>query len=126
MIYIIVKLHNSSHLLNVYLNNAIWQGFTEGVLQAVLFAVLCFKSGLVTSVGRGVRPLSLLCVAKRKKRNKVRKERVSKQKLLKKRLSTRSACYFLSHTRAFKIKKVFLLANHGGRQYFSVFHGSSP
>ena len=77
-------------------------------------------------VDRTGRPLSLLCVAKRKKRDKVRKERVSKQKLLKKRLSTRSTCYFFSHTRASRIKKVFLLANHGGRQYFSVFHGSSP
>ena len=40
-----------------------------------------------------------------------------------KRLSPRSKYYCFSHSRAFRIRKFFLSANHGGRQYFSVFHG---
>ena len=124
--YVIVKLHNSSHLLNVYLNNAIWQGFTEGVIQAVLFAVLCFKSGLVTPSGPRGPPTFTFVRSKKKKERQSKKRKSFKAETIKKRLSTRSTCYFFSHNRASRIKKVFLLANHGGRQYFSVFHGSSP
>ena len=42
-----------------------------------------------------------------------------------KRLSPRSKCYCFSHSRASRIQKFFLTANHGGRYYFSVFHGPS-
>ena len=40
-----------------------------------------------------------------------------------KRLSARSKYYCFSHSRASRIRNFFLSANHGGRQYFSVFHG---
>ena len=34
-----------------------------------------------------------------------------------------SKYYCFSHSRASRIQKFFLSANHGGQQYFSVFHG---
>ena len=40
------------------------------------------------------------------------------------RLSLSSKLYCLSHSRASRTQKFFLSANHGGRQYFSVFRGS--
>ena len=40
-----------------------------------------------------------------------------------KRLSPRSKYYCFSHSRASRIRKFLLSANHGGRQYFPVFHG---
>ena len=40
-----------------------------------------------------------------------------------KRLPPRSKYYFFSRSRASRIQKFFLSANHGGRQYFSVFYG---
>ena len=40
-----------------------------------------------------------------------------------KRLPPRSKYYFFSRSRASRIQKFFLSANHGGQQYFSVFHG---
>ena len=39
-----------------------------------------------------------------------------------KRLSPRSKYYCLSHSRASRIWKFFLSVNHGGWQYFPVFH----
>lgn len=42
-----------------------------------------------------------------------------------KRLPPRSKCYYSSQSRASRIQKLFLSANHGGRQYFSMFHGLS-
>ena len=42
-----------------------------------------------------------------------------------KRLSLRSKCYCFSHSRVFRIQKIFLSASHGGPQYFSVFRAPS-
>ena len=42
-----------------------------------------------------------------------------------KRLSPKSKCYCFSHCKASRIQKFSLSANHGGQQYFSVFHGPS-
>ena len=42
-----------------------------------------------------------------------------------KRLSPRLKCYCFSHSRASIIQNFFMLANNGGRQYFSVLHGPS-
>ena len=42
-----------------------------------------------------------------------------------KRLSPRLNCYCFSHSRAPRIQKFFLSADHGGREYFSLFLGPS-
>ena len=60
-----------------------------------------------------------------KKNGKQRKKRKSFKAATTKRLSPRSKCYSFSHPRASRIQKIFLSANHGDRQYFSVFHGPS-
>ena len=66
-------------------------------------------------------PPPLFCEAKRKRRNKEIKERLSKQK----RLSPRLKCYCFSYSRASRTQKFFCWANRGGQQYLSVFHGPS-
>ena len=43
-----------------------------------------------------------------------------------KRLSPRSKYHCFSHSTASRIRKFFLSANHGGQQYFSVFHDPPP
>ena len=74
--------------------------------------------------GRGAMALTFLHSKKkigkqREKRNNFKAETI-------KRLSPRSKCYCFSHSRLFRIQKIFFLANHGGRQYFPLFHGPSP
>ena len=59
-------------------------------------------------------PSTLLC-SKKKKRKTGKKERHS----------PKSKCYCFSHSRASRLETYFLSANHGGQQYFSVFHGPS-
>ena len=66
--------------------------------------------------GHGLPPLFF--VVKRKSGEKGKKERVSKQKLLK-------GCHQGQNVDVSAIQKFFLSANHGGRHYFSVFHGPS-
>ena len=61
----------------------------------------------------------------KKKKGKQRKARKTFKAESIKRLSLRSKLYCLSHSRVSRIQKKFLSANHGGRQYFSVFHGPS-
>ena len=73
--------------------------------------------------GGGAWPLTFLHSKKKtgkkgEKRNNFRGETI-------KRLSQRSKCYCFSHSRAFKIQKFFLSANHCDRKYFPVFHGPS-
>ena len=64
--------------------------------------------------------LPLFCVAKR---NKEKKESFKAEAI--RRLPPKSKCYCFSHSRASRIQKFFWSANHGGRQYLSVFHGPS-
>ena len=40
-------------------------------------------------------------------------------------MSPRLKCYYFSHSRASRIQKFFFSDNHGGQQYFSMFHGPS-
>ena len=61
--------------------------------------------------------------SKRKKRET--KEKKSFRAGTIKRLSPRSKCYCFNHSRVSQIQKCSFLSNHGGRQYFSVFHGPS-
>ena len=61
----------------------------------------------------------------KKKKVKQRKARKTFKVKTIKSLSLRPKLYCLSHSRASRIQKCFLSANHGGRQYFSVFHGPS-
>ena len=87
------------------------------------------KSGPATpgGEGRGGMASPLFCIAKRKKGDKGKKDRISKQILLKGMvkilLSPRSKYYCFSHSRASRIRKFFLSANHVGLQYISVFYG---
>ena len=61
---------------------------------------------------------------KRKKENKRKKRKTFKAETIK-RLSPSSKCYCFSHSRASKIQIFFFSANHAGRRYLPVFHGSS-
>ena len=65
----------------------------------------------------------LFCVAKRKKGNKEERKSIKAETI--KRLSPKSKCHCFSHCRVSRIQNFFLSANHGDRQYFSVFHGPS-
>ena len=62
------------------------------------------------------------CVVKTKKRRQREKRKGFKVETIK-RLSPRSKYYCFSHSRASRIRKLSLSTNHGGRQYFLVFHG---
>ena len=55
-----------------------------------------------------------------------KKGRVSKQKLLKGCCQRQNVTVFLAILERPEFKTFSLLANHGGRQYFSVFHGPYP
>ena len=67
-------------------------------------------------------PPPFFCVAK-KKENQEKKERFSKQKLLKGCHQDQNFAVLAILDCLDCLEKCFLLANHGGRQYFSVFHG---
>ena len=62
-------------------------------------------------------PSPYFCVTNGKKRNKEKKELVSKQKHLK-------GCHQGQNVTVL-LTKFFMPLNHGGRQYFSLFHGPS-
>ena len=78
----------------MYLNNAIWQGFTEGVLQAVLFAVLCFKSGLVTPSGPRGLPNFTFVRSKKKKERQSKKRKSFKAETIKKKAVNKVSMLF--------------------------------
>ena len=69
-------------------------------------------------------PPQLFCVTKKKKRKQRKARKTFKAETIK-RLSPRSKLYCLSHSRASRIQNFFWSANHGGQQYFTVFHGLS-
>ena len=64
---------------------------------------------------------TFLCSKKKKGRQREKRKGFKAETI--KRLSPRSKCYCFNHSRASRIQKFFLLVNHGGRQYISVFHG---
>ena len=64
-------------------------------------------------------PLSFL--RSKEKKRKQKKKRYNAEPIC--RLLPRSKCYCFSHSRASKIQKCFLSANHDGRQYCSMLHG---
>ena len=67
----------------------------------------------------------LFCIAKIKKGKKGKKGTIFKIETIE-RLPPRSKCYCFSHSRMSRIQKFFLSVNHGGRQYFPVFHDPPP
>ena len=75
--------------------------------------------------GRGDYGTPRFYIAKRKKENKEKKERFSKQKLLKGCHQGQSVAV-LAILERLLFKKNFLSVNYGGQKYFSVFHGPSP
>ena len=79
------------------------------------------RAGNTGGAGGSMAP-SLFCIAKRKKGNKGKKRKGFKAETIKK-LSPKSKYYCFNRSRASRIRKFFLLDNHGGQQYFSVFHG---
>ena len=60
---------------------------------------------------------ALLSIAKRKKETK------GKRKLFKALLKVIKGCYSFSYSRWSRIHQYFFTDNHGGQQYFPVFHG---
>ena len=58
----------------------------------------------------------------KKKKGRQREKRKGFKAETIKRLSPRSTRYCFNHSRGSRIRKFFLSANHGGRQYFLVFH----
>ena len=60
--------------------------------------------------------------SKKKKGGKGKKKKGFKAETIKS-LPPRLKYYCFNHSRASTIRKIFLSANHGGRQYFSVFYG---
>ena len=78
------------------------------------------NTGPATPTGAGSHAAFL---RSKKKKGRQRKKRKSLKAETIKRLSPRSKYYCFSHFRASRIRKFFFSANHGGRQYFSVFHG---
>ena len=95
------------------------------MLKLLLYTFVLNKSYIVQGrrhwgVGGHGSP-TFLC--SKKEKGKQRQARKTFKAETIKRLSLRSKLYCLSHSRASRIKKFFFSANHGGRQYFSVFHG---
>ena len=86
-----------------------------------------FNTGPATTRGQGGNspPLPHFFFRSKKKIGGKRKKRKSFKAKTIKRLSPRSRCYYFSHSRASRIEKFFLSANHGGRHSSSVFHGPS-
>ena len=62
-------------------------------------------------------------LSRKKKKERQRQKRKGFKAEIIKRLSPRSNYYCFSHSRASRIQKFFLSINHGGQQYFPVFHG---
>ena len=71
----------------------------------------------------GVMPPPPTFLRSKKKKGKQRKARKTFKAETSKRLPLRLKLHCLSHSRTSRIQKFFFLVNHGGRQYFSVFHG---
>ena len=67
---------------------------------------------------RGHAPLPVFLRSKQKK-GKQKKKRKGFKTVAIKRLSPRPKCYYFNHSRASRIQKFFLSANHGSRQYVS-------
>ena len=61
----------------------------------------------------------------KKKKGKEKEKRKTFKAETIKRLSLRSKCYCFSYSRVSRIQNFFWSANHGGRQYLSMFHGPS-
>ena len=75
------------------------------------------------AMGNHAPPPPPFCVAKKKGKPR-EKITIFKAEIIE-RLSSGSKCYCFSHSRVSRIQKIFLSANNTGRQYFSVFQGTS-
>ena len=89
----------------------------ENIRQPLGF--LMFSRGIDNRVGDTGGPgrpwtPSLFCVAKRKNGNKGKSRKDFKAETIKRLSLSRIKCYCFSHSRAPRIQKVFLSANHGG------------
>ena len=86
--------------------------------------ICIYKQGRRHRWGRGSHGPPTFLRSKKKKGRQREKRKSFKAEAIK-RLSPRLKYYCFNHSGASRIRKFFLSANHGGRQYFSVFHGSS-
>ena len=92
--------------------------------KLILTTSLLHGTGSAILGGRGGHsPPTFLC-SKKKKGKQKEKRRTFKAETIK-RLSPRSKCYCFSHCRVSRSQNFFWSANHGSRQYLSVFHGPS-
>ena len=122
-----IHFHKSKQLY--YQKRVVWYIFIN--LNSKLFLlwpyfypsnqILHIQSLRYFSLSLGRHPPPFFFVAKRKKGDKGNKKKGFKAETIT-RLSPRSKYYCFNHSRVSRIRNFFLLANHGGRQYFSVFH----
>ena len=84
----------------------------------------CDKQGRRYWGAGGRHGLPTFLRSKKKKGKQSEKRKTFKAETVK-TLSPTSKCYCFSHSRVSRIQKFFWSANHGGRQYLSVFHGPS-
>ena len=89
----------------------------------ILFLAFNHRAG---DTGGPCPPPSPIFPCSKKKKGKQRKARKTFKAETIKRLSLRLKLYCLSHSRESRIQKFFLSANHGVRQYFSIFHFAGP
>ena len=127
-----MKLFRWSFIWSIQLSISLITQYTF-YLFAIVFITLPCKMKLIFRVGNTgegwgqgghAPPHPLFCIAKRKNGNKGESRKDFKAETIK-RLSPRLKCYCFSHSRAPRIQKLFLSANHGNQQYFPVFLGPS-
>ena len=86
----------------------------------LLFAIVAKEFCAIYNLSSTPPPLFFLC-SKKKKGWQRKKRRDLKAETIK-RLTPWSKYYYFNHSRASRIRKFFLSAIHGGRQYFPLFH----
>ena len=117
---------NSKSIQNLKQKLIICNDFSSA--DKLLFTYIHHSSGPATPRGGGGRgiidpPPSPTFLRSKKKKGEVKQKITIFKAETIERLSPRSKCYCSTHSRMPRIQKIFLSANHGGRQYFSVFHG---
>ena len=107
---------SSTNKVKYHISLLIWNSFNKKLCEnEICWQNKAGKSGEPVGGGEVCPPL-LFWVAKKKGETK------EKRSFKVKRLSPRSQYYWFSHSGASIIQNIFLKADHGSRQYFSVFY----